>query len=153
MVAITIITLILLVIAALFALGLLSKSGEAGGFVEGRLSRCPNSPNCVCSEYGADAAHYIEPLDAGSADPAQTLARLKTIIRETGGRIQQERDDYLAATFSSAIFGFVDDVEIRVDRANNLIHLRSASRVGRGDGGVNRKRVEQLKKSYRAQNT
>jgi len=65
-----------------------------------------------------------------------------------GGIIQVEKDNYLAATFISSIFGFVDDLEIRIEPGQKTIHLRSASRVGRGDGGVNRKRVEQLKKLY-----
>ncbi len=72
-------------------------------------------------------------------------SRLKDGIRVMGGSIQVEDDNYLAATFASSIFGFVDDLEIRVDSEHKTIHLRSASRVGHGDGGVNRKRVEQLK--------
>jgi uncharacterized protein (DUF1499 family) len=63
-----------------------------------------------------------------------------------GGSVQVEHDSYLAATFTSSIFGFVDDLEIRVDSERKTIHLRSASRVGHGDGGVNRKRTERLKK-------
>ena len=149
MIAIITITLILLVVAALFVLGLMSKSYEANGLVEGRLSRCPGKPNCVCSEFKADADHFIEPLVIRSEDAADVMTRLKSVIREMGGSIRQEKDNYLAANFTSAIFRFVDDLEIRVDREANLIHLRSASRVGHGDRGVNRLRVEQLKKSFR----
>ena len=65
-----------------------------------------------------------------------------------GGRIEAESDHYLAATFSSAIFGFVDDLEIRVDSSERVIHIRSASRVGHSDMGVNRKRTELLRKLY-----
>ncbi len=149
MIAIITITLILLVIAALFVLGFMSKSDEANGLVEGRLSRCPGTPNCVCSEFRADADHFIEPLVISSDDAADVMTRLKSVIREMNGSIRQEKDNYLAATFTSAIFRFEDDLEIRVDREANLIHLRSASRVGHGDRGVNRQRVEQLKKSFR----
>ena len=63
-----------------------------------------------------------------------------------GGDIQAEDDNYIAATFSSAIFGFVDDLEIRVDLTDKMIHIRSASRVGHGDAGVNEKRADFLKK-------
>ena len=59
-----------------------------------------------------------------------------------------EKTDYLAATFTSSLFRFVDDLELRIDTGQKTIHLRSASRVGHGDGGVNRKRVEQLKNSF-----
>jgi uncharacterized protein (DUF1499 family) len=65
-----------------------------------------------------------------------------------GGSIKVEKADYLAATFTSSIFRFVDDLEIRVDPDKNQVQLRSASRVGRGDGGVNRKRIERLKRIY-----
>ena len=64
------------------------------------------------------------------------------------GVIQAEKDNYFAATFASQVFGFVDDLEIRIDTDQKLIHLRSASRVGHGDGGANRKRVERLKSLF-----
>jgi len=138
----------LLMIIAFFILGLMSHSGAAYGLVEGRLKHCPDRPNCVSSEFVSDAEHYIEPLVYSSGDAAQVLPRLKAIIREMGGSIQVEKTDYLAATFTSSVFRFVDDVELRIDTDRKTIHLRSASRVGYGDGGVNRKRVELLKKSF-----
>ena len=61
---------------------------------------------------------------------------------------KNRKDDYLAVTFTSSIFRFVDDLEIRIDTDQQLIHLRSASRVGRSDGGVNRKRLERLKMAF-----
>ncbi len=132
-------------IVALSILGYMSQSGEANGLVENRLSRCPDTPNCICSEFVGDAVHYIEPLVISAGEAAQILLRLKTVIGEMGGSIRTEKADYIAATFSSSIFRFVDDLEIRIDTRQEMIHLRSASRVGRGDGGVNRKRVELLK--------
>jgi uncharacterized protein (DUF1499 family) len=138
----------LFVIIALFILGYMSHSGEADGLVEGRLKQCPDKPNCVSSELVSDAAHYIEPLVYATDHAAQVLPRLKAIIDEMGGSIQVEKPDYLAAIFTSSIFRFVDDLEIRIDTGQKTIHLRSASRVGHGDGGVNRKRVELLKNSF-----
>jgi uncharacterized protein (DUF1499 family) len=145
---ITITSLALLVIVAFFILGFMSQYDEPNGLVEGRLTQCPNTPNCVCSEVEADAVHYIEPLVISVGDAAQIPVRLKAIIREMGGRIHAENADYLAATFTSSIFRFVDDLEIRVDTGQKLIHLRSASRVGHGDRGVNRKRAERLKNLF-----
>ena len=150
MISIITIALILLVIATLFVLGFLSKSDEANGLVEGRLSQCPDKPNCVCSEFNADTDHFTEPLAISTENAADVMTRLKSVIREMGGTIQREKDNYLAATFTSAIFRFVDDLEIRIDREAKLIHLRSASRVGYGDRGVNRHRIEQLKRSFRS---
>jgi uncharacterized protein (DUF1499 family) len=140
--------LVLLAIVALFILGFMSKSGEATGLVEGRLTRCPDTPNCVCSEYVEDAVHLIEPLVISTGDAAQILLRLKDTVGEMGGSIQAEKADYFAATFTSSIFRFVDDLEIRIDTGQKLIHLRSASRIGHGDRGVNRKRAERLKNLF-----
>ncbi len=66
-----------------------------------------------------------------------------------GGTINDESENYIASTFSSSIFGFVDDFEIRIDSSQKVIHIGSASRVGYGDAGVNKKRTELLKKLYK----
>ena len=145
---IIVVSISLFVIIALFILGYRSHSGVAYGLVEGRLKQCPDKPNCVCSEFESDPVHYIEPLVIAAGGAAQVLPRLKTIIREMGGSIQVEKADYLAATFTSSVFRFVDDLEIRIDTDQELIQLRSASRVGRSDGGVNRKRLERLKMAF-----
>lgn len=142
--------LALLAIAALFLLGYRSQSGAAPGLAEGRLAPCPDTPNCVNSEFASDTEHYVEPLVYPADDAAQVMPRLKTIIRDMGGSIRAEQPDYLAATFTSTIFRFVDDLELRIDTDRNTIHLRSASRVGRGDLGANRERVERLKKAFRS---
>jgi len=146
-----IVSVALLAIVTLFVLGYLSNSGDAKGLVDGRLARCPDKPNCVCSEYANDADHAIEPLVYSEEATAQILARLKDTVLEMGGVIQAEKDNYLAATFTSSIFGFVDDLEIRIDTDRKLVHLRSASRVGHGDGGVNRERVERLKSLFHSE--
>ena len=134
---------------ALFSLGFMSKSGAANGLIDGRLTPCPDRPNCVCSEYAADAEHRIEPIDIPNGDTALFMNRLRQSVQAMGGRIETDRPDYLAATFTSSIFGFVDDLEIRIDAAQTRAHLRSASRVGYSDRGVNRERVEQLRNQSR----
>jgi uncharacterized protein (DUF1499 family) len=62
-----------------------------------------------------------------------------------GGKIQEEHDGYLWTTFTSRLFRFVDDVEFRMVSTDGIIHVRSASRVGYSDLGVNRRRVEKLR--------
>ena len=141
-------SLILLVMVALFILSLMSQSGQANGLVEAKLTKCPDTPNCLCSEYKSDVDHYVEPLVISEQRATEVLSRLKTVILRMGGSINVEKADYLAATFTSSIFRFVDDLEIRVDPDKNQVQLRSASRVGHGDGGVNRKRIERLKNIY-----
>lgn len=125
-----------------------SKQGEAAGLVDNNLTQCSDRPNCVCSENKNDLEHYIAPLSFKNNSPIDSLANLKEIIIEMGGTLQTESDDYLAATFSSTVFSFIDDLEIKVDDKHELIHIRSASRVGHSDMGVNKKRVELLKRLY-----
>ena len=143
-------SIFLIAVIALAVLGYRSRFTRAYGLVEGRLKRCPGTPNCVSSEPGSDPEHAIEPLTFAAEDAAQVLPRLKAVIRDMGGRIQVETTDYLAATFTSSVFRFVDDLELRIDTDRNAIHLRSAARVGRSDFGVNRKRVALLKTAFRS---
>ncbi len=147
---IIIVSLIVVAILALFVLGQMSQSGEANGLFETKLTKCPDKPNCICTEFVADASHYIEPIGFSQSNTAEVLSRLKNSVREMGGSIQAETGNYLAATFSSSIFRFVDDLEIRIDKDLKIIHMRSASRVGHSDRGVNKKRIEQLKKLIRS---
>jgi len=140
--------LILIGVVGFFVLGLMSQSGEFHGLVEGKLSKCPDKPNCVCSEFEADVGHYVEPIVIAAGTASEALSKMKNSVREMGGSIQVENDNYLAATFTSSIFRFVDDLEIRIDLDQKMIHLRSASRVGRSDGGVNRERIKRLKSLY-----
>jgi uncharacterized protein (DUF1499 family) len=65
-------------------------------------------------------------------------------------RIVHEDDRGLRVEFTSRVFRFVDDVDLRIDAAARVIHVRSASRVGRYDFGVNRRRVEALRSRFRA---
>jgi len=147
-VIIIIVTLIVVAILVLFVLGQMSQSGEANGLFETKLTKCPDKPNCICTEFVADASHYIDPIVFTQTNGAEVLSRLKNSVRKMGGSIQAETDNYLAATFSSSIFRFVDDLEIRIDTDLKLIHMRSASRVGHSDRGINKKRIEQLKKLF-----
>ena len=140
----------LLVVAYFVYLGQVSRSGSAAGLVGDRLTPCPASPNCVCSEDRGAAAHFVEPLAIGGTPPAQALQLLAAIVEQQGGQVVTAGDDYLAATFASSMFGFVDDVEFRADAATGLIHLRSASRVGHSDLGANRKRAEAIRLRLRA---
>ena len=141
--------LILAAFVGFFVLGLMSQSGEAGGLVGGKLAKCPDKPNCICTEFKADAMHYVDPIGFPQTTTSEVLSRLKNGVREMGGSIQVEDGNYLAATFTSSIFRFVDDLEIRIDADQKMIHLRSASRVGHSDRGVNRERIKRLKKLYR----
>jgi uncharacterized protein (DUF1499 family) len=114
------------------------------GIVSGKLAACPASPNCV-SSFSQDAEHQIEPL-AYTSSPAEAMAKLKGAIESSGKtKIITATDNYLYAEFTSALMGFVDDVEFLVDDGAKVIHVRSASRLGQSDLGVNRKRIETIR--------
>jgi len=114
------------------------------GLVHGRLRPPSGKRNCVCSEIGTPANAAIAPLMV-RGEPIAAWVRMRTAVVEAGGRIEQETDGYLWATFRSRVLHFVDDVELRLDRPAGVIHIRSASRVGSYDWGVNRRRVEALR--------
>ena len=148
-IALIIITiLIMFSVISLIVLGKTSKSGNAAGLFDGKLQKCPDKPNCVCSEQNDDVDHFIPPLPISDSYESDSLTVLKDIIRELKGEIQTHNETYISATFSSPLFGFVDDVEMRIDSKQKLIHMRSASRVGYGDLGANRKRAELIKKLF-----
>jgi uncharacterized protein (DUF1499 family) len=114
------------------------------GISNGKLAPCPNSPNCVSSQ-STDATHKIAPLTFTST-PEEAIANLKEIIQSLPRtRIISESQDYLYAEFKSALLGFVDDVEFYLDRNVNVIQVRSASRLGQSDLGVNRQRIETIR--------
>lgn len=114
--------------------------------VAGHLRPCPDTPNCVSSESDVAAAR-IAPLQyQGSA--ANAWADLRAAIIAAGGSIVEERPDLIWATFTSRIFRFVDDVECRLAADAGVIHLRSASRAGRSDLGVNRERAARLRELF-----
>ena len=149
-IAVIFIFLLLSIVIYLFILGMKSQSGHAPGLVNDQLSRCPDTPNCVNSEYPEQQDNYISPINILQNSKSNTLplTTIKNIIQETAGSIQVENENYIAATFTSTIFHFVDDLEIRIDRKQNRIHLRSASRIGRSDLGANLKRVKLIKEKY-----
>jgi uncharacterized protein (DUF1499 family) len=110
----------------------------------GQLASCPGTPNCVNSS-SQDATHKIEPL-AYNSTPAEAIANLKTVIQNMERTtIITESDNYLYAEFKSKLMGFVDDVEFLIDNSAKVIHVRSASRLGESDLGVNRKRIETIR--------
>lgn len=127
-----------------FVLGYMSKSGRAEGLVDGKLALCPDKPNCVCSEFKTDGAHYVPAFDFSGKSPQKIWRLLQEAIRQSGGGIVTLGENYLAAEYRIAMFGFVDDLECRLDTVDFKVHLRSASRVGHSDLGVNKKRVEKV---------
>jgi uncharacterized protein (DUF1499 family) len=135
----------ILLVAAIVMFNQRSTPPAHLGVHEGKLAPCPDSPNCVCSQ-GADAGHFIEPLRY-TKSAAEAMAALKEVVRlQKRTTIITETTNYLHVEFRSALFRFVDDVEFLVE--DKVIQVRSASRVGHSDLGVNRKRVETIRRAF-----
>jgi uncharacterized protein (DUF1499 family) len=113
------------------------------GVKDGRLAPCKRTPNCVSSQADpADREHYIAPIAFRGS--MQDLRRaVESMERATV--ISAERN-YLYAEFRTKLMRYVDDVELYYDEKQGMVHVRSASRLGRRDFGVNRNRIEALRR-------
>ena len=112
------------------------------------LEPCPKTPNCVSSMEPEVDKHYIPPL-LYTGEKKLAYQKLEAIIEaDSRGRIISKQENYLKAEFTSMIFGFVDDVEFLFSPALSTIEVRSASRVGYYDFGVNRRRIEDIRKRW-----
>jgi len=132
-----------LVVLAFAVLGWWSQRPhqQVPGIVDGRLAPCGPAPRCVCSEH--NGAHAIAPFALKPGHEEGEWVRLVEGVVAAGGTVVLQRKGYLHATFVSRWFRFVDDLELR--RVDGVVHVRSTSRVGYSDLGVNRKRVEKLR--------
>lgn len=135
-------------VATMAGLSLAARRPAGLGLHDGRLRPCPATPNCVCScaEPGDD--HAVAPLAfTGDADAA--WVRLGEVLAEQPRTVViTETDAYRHVECTSLLFRFVDDLELHLDRAAKVIHVRSASRVGRSDLGANRRRVEAIRSAF-----
>jgi len=112
-----------------------------------RLPECPDKPNCV-SSMSSSQKHYIAPIPySGSAANAWRVL-INTLMSLPRYKLIRQSDSYLHYEVTSLVFRFTDDLELLLDTANNEIQIRSGSRVGYGDFGVNRRRVEMIRKHF-----
>jgi uncharacterized protein (DUF1499 family) len=149
-----VIVVVLLVVVAVAAgrLGFLQGTAPTDlGVRDGKLKPPSMTENSVTSQAALYPDHAqrkyadIAPLPMKGDGPA-TLARIKAIVEGMdGARVVKSEPGYLYAQFTSKLMKYVDDVEFWFDPAANAIQVRSASRVGRGDLGVNRKRIEAVR--------
>lgn len=122
-------------------LTLISCAGERPatlGVQNNQLATCPDSPNCVSSFEQRDS-HSIAPLSGNMAGVRAALEQMPQAV------IVTDDGNYIHAEFTSRLMGFVDDVEFLADPASGQVHVRSASRLGHSDLGVNRERVEAIR--------
>ena len=134
-----------------FLIGCAGQVPNDLGMLNGsELRPCPDKPNCVQTYNPTDKSHFQLPL-IFNTDNEQTKTAISNAITETGGKIISEKPlspsgYYLHAEYESDWLKFVDDIEVVIK--DGLIHLRSASRLGFSDMGVNAKRFEAIKANY-----
>lgn len=136
--------------AVLFALALLAAmpsalKADGDDLVRKRMASCPDTPNCVSSLEEGEA--HIAPLET-SVPVEKAMDAIRSFLKEQKRcRIVTDEPAYLHAEFTSLIFRFKDDLEILAPPTGRVLHIRSASRVGHSDLGVNRKRVERIRRA------
>lgn len=132
------------IIIAVFLIGCTGSRPARLGVTSGKFIPCPDSPNCVCSQDPVQS-RSIEPL-IYKGTPEEVRTRLLGVIRGMKqAKVVTAQERYLHVEFTSAVFRFVDDAEFFIDDAQKVIHMRSASRLGHYDFGVNRKRMETIR--------
>ena len=115
----------------------------------GSFAACPSRPSCV-SSLATDKSHAIDALSF-VGDPARMQGRLKSILRNMGvTTLAHEQDGYLHAVFETPTMKFRDDLELLI-KPEGRVEVRSVSRFGYSDFGVNRARVEDLRKRFEAE--
>jgi len=121
------------------------------GIENGQLIQCPTTPNCVNSQ-AKDKKHYIEPI-LMTGTPLEVKNHILKILNELKrAKIIVAEDHYIRVEFTSKVFRFIDDLEFYFPNTKSkemTIHVRSASRVGHSDFGVNRKRIEQIRSKFK----
>jgi uncharacterized protein (DUF1499 family) len=148
---VAILVLIVLAVAAGHLGFLQGTAPEDLGVRDGKLKPPSTTENSVSSQAALYPDHPqrgyadIAPLPLKGDGPA-TMARIKAIVEGMeGAKVVKSAPGYLYAQFTTKLMKYVDDVEFWFDPKANLIQVRSASRVGRGDMGVNRKRIEAVR--------
>ncbi|MEE9424559.1 MAG: DUF1499 domain-containing protein [Methylococcales bacterium] len=113
-----------------------------------QLPPCPNSPNCVSST-DTDESHTIAALNFEGSTPEKAMQSLHQVLLSITEKVQVGEDGLTVhAEFKSAVFGFIDDVDAVLNADQQCIEIRSASRTGYSDFGVNRRRVESIRQAF-----
>ena len=148
--------IVLLGISALIALFVLrwliqraSPMPDNLGVENGRLAPCPDSPNCVSTQ-ASDEEHGTIPI-AYEGETAVAHDKILTILNNDPSlTIISQTPTYIHAEARSAVWQFIDDVEFFFNESEGLVHFRSAARLGYGDGGINRQRMETIHTEFEA---
>ncbi len=133
----------------IFVLTACTSNQVATGLVDNRFTPCADSPNCVSSD-ATDEAHRVEPYRMKAVPTAAWHGLQNEVAAQARIRLVEVNDSYLHVEVRSAVMQFVDDMEFNLRTAEGIIAVRSAARTGYSDGGVNRDRIERIRKALQA---
>ena len=137
-------------ISAGLSLLLLSACGLGGAELrgsDGKLQACDGGPHCV-SSLSRDPEHHIEPFHYSGKREEARQALLRVLRNTPDAEVVTESPDYIHVEFTSPLMRYVDDVEFTLPSAENIIQVRSSSRIGYTDFGANRERIERLRLAF-----
>ncbi len=135
----------LLIIIGLAALSFNTRHSPIKPGANRALTDCPDKKNCV-SSLATTSDKKIAAFDITTDKASQSWGRLISLVQQQGGEILFNDGRYCHAVFTSMIFRFKDDLELLMEQSQ--IHIRSASRAGYSDLGVNRKRIEKIRNLF-----
>lgn len=139
--------MVTLAVGMVFMVGCSGTSPSTIGLAEKGLKDCPNRPNCVSSK-ATDKERFVEPFSYACQKDVAFEALIRIVSGQKRATIVEKTGDYIHVEFRSKLFRFVDDVEFYLPDDEPVVHLRSASRLGYSDMGVNRKRVDLLRNLF-----
>lgn len=135
-------------IALVFSATILSMQANGETQTTHELAPCPASPNCV-SSLASEDAQRVEPMQLAGSPEAAWPKIPESILSLPRTQLAEFTGDYMRIEFKSRLFGFIDDLELKRSAEGSQVNVRSASRSGTWDLGVNRRRVESIRKSLR----
>ncbi len=133
----------------IFALTACTSNQVTTGLVDNRFAPCPDSPNCVSSD-ATDEAHRVEPYRLKALPMAAWHGLQNVVAAQARITLVEVNDSYFHVEVHSAVMRFVDDTEFNLRAGEGIIAVRSAARTGHSDGGVNRDRIEEIRKALQA---
>jgi len=142
-IVISVVLLLVLSVCAYFVYLATTSEVPSVELVSGKLRPCAETPNCVSSETTGEK--FIEPLSSSTLSMDELWQAAQTAAVQQGGIVETSLKNHFWSTYQSKLFKFTDDLELRRDDAAGVVHVRSGSRSGKSDFGVNRKRVEAIR--------
>ena len=125
-----------------------SPSTNSVGLINGQLQLCGNKPNCV-SSLNTNRKHKVNPISTGSNSWEKVKLKIENTLKGMQNmKIVTDENNYLRVEFKSKFLGFIDDFEVHFVPDQKILHIRSSSRLGYSDFGVNRKRVQKFTKKF-----